>query len=228
MKKEFTLVELMVVIGIIAILAGILLPVLNKSRDKAIQTECAGNLGQLAKAEFAYAADSNNQFAASFHHDSSKGNSYWVNDLYPYLKESRVFTCGADENEDVKDDFENTIENIGNFCVSYLANGGVLSGKKRYLCESPSRTMTFAPRKHKDKNTTAKLGNCTSEQSLDSPLGYTVSGSFSTANFDMEFSGEMLGRHDQVSNFVFVDGHTASMTTKAFDNEKTSLWLKLD
>ena len=51
MKKQFfTLVELLVVIGVIAILAGLLLPVLNQSRDKAIQTECAGNLGQLAKA----------------------------------------------------------------------------------------------------------------------------------------------------------------------------------
>jgi prepilin-type N-terminal cleavage/methylation domain-containing protein/prepilin-type processing-associated H-X9-DG protein len=54
-RSAFTLVELLVVIGIIALLIAILLPALNKARQTAQQTQCASNLHQIGLANQIYA-----------------------------------------------------------------------------------------------------------------------------------------------------------------------------
>ncbi|HTW93835.1 MAG TPA: prepilin-type N-terminal cleavage/methylation domain-containing protein [Tepidisphaeraceae bacterium] len=56
-QAAFTLVELLVVIGIIALLIAILLPALNRARQQAVATQCASNMRQIALGMLQYIND---------------------------------------------------------------------------------------------------------------------------------------------------------------------------
>src|SRR3954453_976695 len=83
-RRAFTLVELLVVIGIIALLISILLPSLAKAREMGKSIKCLSNLKQLGTATAMYAGEHKNFLP---YPTTTQGEQMlWYNCVDPYLK----------------------------------------------------------------------------------------------------------------------------------------------
>ncbi|MCP3966892.1 MAG: type II secretion system protein [Lentisphaerae bacterium] len=100
-KKQFTLIELLVVITIIAILSGMLLPALNKAREKGHTIACTSGK-QIGLALMMYVDDSEEFFPSAYYDqdNSGSGNGYvhWSGMLRSYCSAGKVYVCKSDQN----------------------------------------------------------------------------------------------------------------------------------
>jgi len=96
LSDAFTLIELLVVIAIISILAAMLLPSLQKARDKAKMAVCVSNQKQMTMAALLYADEHLDQLPRGDDYTIPRDGD-WVRSILPYLniKSIRTLKCPA-------------------------------------------------------------------------------------------------------------------------------------
>ncbi len=199
--KFFTLIELLIVIAIIAILAALFLPALNRARERAHKILCAGNLKQIALLTQSYTIDYSEYLPLSYVPGMSPYKlGYWPSALdqaiagrMVYPVESGIFRCPAAKTE--------IYQNVSYGLPNYCGNMEKLKTDSRYAPVKINRVKQASGAIHgmEIKHKTVSAGS-----------GYYpvwVLGSL----YSDYFAGYVNYPHASTANACYVDGHVGSI-----------------
>ncbi len=133
--RAFTLIELLVVISIIALLIGILLPVLGAAKFQAKVTMCSNQLHQMGIAIHAFATDSNGylpqgpvstaSLATNQVYSLAEGHvGLGFLELGDYVESPEIFYCADDNETDIATEMNNFETQTDDAYCSYLYRHG--------------------------------------------------------------------------------------------------------
>ncbi|MCS7208957.1 MAG: type II secretion system GspH family protein [Fimbriimonadales bacterium] len=197
-RRAFTLVELLMVLGILSLLAALLFPVLAEARERGRSTRCLAQLRQLAQSTFAYLSDWQDHYPLAAYisqHNNQPCAFTLYHALVPYVKNRQIVVCPSDSDPM---DVERVASQIVTLCPamgfrqsSYMANW--------CLFELGSLAPVFHPP--------------VAQAQVELPSETAVF-------FDAVMGGLprltpfIQGRHHERLNLAFADGHARSWQTR--------------
>ena len=221
--RIFTLIELLIVISIIAILAGMLLPVLNSAREKSKQISCLNNMMALGKAGMFYCDDYNGYTVPYGTGGGRPGSGEWYRGggrgtLWHYLK---------------LPDVDNSI--IGG--VAFSRSGKKITTKISCPSAFPASAAT-----HYFYGLNGQIQNCVKLERCTKPSRSCYfsesADTYPLVNYQQSGSYPFAWRHNNGCIVVFLDGHaehrrygTLPLTYFGSSDagwQATSFWLPAD
>ena len=226
MRRYFTLIELLIVIAIIAILAGMLLPALGQARIIALKAPCAGNMKQIAQAQLVYTGDFNSYFLRNGMYTcgairnivrrNGQNQARWTSfydqpwqsalaELY-FKSDAELFFCPADKRPNLgayypagKDAFFASDKGM-----SYATPGNGWSMYRTPLTASDTNYKTVTQRIADIR----KASSVTLFFDTPNEVGnaFAAAGNLWTAD-SISASWLIFANHRKSYNFVFADGH---------------------
>ncbi|HEY9250367.1 MAG TPA: prepilin-type N-terminal cleavage/methylation domain-containing protein [Rariglobus sp.] len=212
--RGFTLVELLAVVAILGILAGLVIGVIGRAKETANSAKCASNLHQIGIGLLAYASDhkgmiTGRSYAEEFKPDGTSTFSHWYRrlgrggyvDKSNQLGDSPIFYCPSfpptAPTDDSVDDPENVFYRYG--MRNWVPPDGSipLNDETRLLplnsIENPADFFLVAD----------SIYTTTQTQGYSIPQGSTTWG--------------IHLRHNGKANTLFADGHVAAMDADYFN-----------
>ena len=221
--RIFTLIELLIVISIIAILAGMLLPVLNSAREKSKQISCLNNMMALGKAGMFYCDDYNGYTVPYGTGGGRPGSGEWYRGggrgtLWHYLK---------------LPDVDNSV--IGG--VAFSRSGKKITTKISCPSAFPASAAT-----HYFYGLNGQIQNCVKLERCTKPSRSCYfsesADTYPLVNYQQSGSYPFAWRHNNGCIVVFLDGHaehrrygTLPLTYVGSSDagwQATSFWLPAD
>ena len=218
-KINFTLLELLIVISVIAILFALMLPALNSAREKAKSAQCLNNLKQCGTMAASYADSFNGNFSIQM------PKSSWSRSLYEGLAVTGApvyFSCPVRGKK-----FAWTTGEHGHKTVygSFGINGDpkfanfANSGKTPFLRDVDASSVYFVMlRFHKAKMPSSSpllFDSFGPIQQFTSPMVY----------YNRDDNAYATLRHQDQINSVYIDGHAASRKMHSFASDCYAAYL---
>lgn len=202
-RRGFTLLELLVVIGIVCILAVVGLYAVNSALPKARQAKCLNNMRTIGVAALTYAGENEMKFPLT-------DNGAWDVPLADYLDghagaANAVMKCPADGRP--------LVVGAGQFARSYSFNH--LTPARTVQVTAPADTIMLA------EWFTGESGPGGAKRN------YQYSGDYGVVEYTLgglPAHFPKTGYHENLSNFIFADGHAESRVPKT-TVLPTSLWV---